>query len=106
MRWPVATSGSGWIACTAPSWSAELTGAQHIEGAHAAQDLGDIQDCYDRLRAAVRLEPSKELIDWLWAIDTQSGQVESRYVIQAAFFPSVPGPKPHWWGLCPGATGR
>lgn len=55
---------------------AELTGKQHLEGAYAAQDLGEIQDCYDRLRAAARSTPTREVIDWLWAIDTQYGQVE------------------------------
>ncbi len=55
---------------------ADLTGKQHIEGAYAAQDLGEIQACYDRLRAAARSTPTREVIDWLWAIDTQYGQVE------------------------------
>ena len=55
---------------------ANLTGKQHVEGAYAAQDLGEIQACYDRLRAAARLMPTREVIDWLWSIDTQYGQVE------------------------------
>ena len=55
---------------------AELTSTQHLQGAHAAQDLGDIQSCYERLRSAARLEPTKEVIDWLWAIDTAFGEVE------------------------------
>ncbi len=62
---------------------AELTGTQHLEGAYAAQDLGEIQACYDRLRAAARMEPTREVIDWLWAIDTQYGQVEITATIGA-----------------------
>jgi hypothetical protein len=55
---------------------AQLSAPQHVLGAHAAQDLGDIQACYDRLRAAARLDPTREVIDWLWAIDSTYGQVE------------------------------
>ena len=53
-----------------------LTSPQHLQGAHAAQALGDIQGCYERLRAAARLDPSKEVIDWLWALDSNFGEVE------------------------------
>jgi len=53
-----------------------LTSPQHLQGAHAAQGLGDIQSCYERLRAAARLDPSKSVIDWLWSIDSEFGEVE------------------------------
>jgi hypothetical protein len=53
-----------------------LTSPQHLQGAHAAQALGDVGSCYQRLREAARLDPSKPVIDWLWSIDTQYGEVE------------------------------
>lgn len=53
-----------------------LTSAQHLQGAHAAQALGDVQSCYLRLRAAARLDPSKPIVDWLWSIDSHFGEVE------------------------------
>ena len=53
-----------------------LTSPQHLQGAHAAQALGDIQGCYDRLRAAALLDPSKEVVDWLWVLDSEFGEVE------------------------------
>ena len=55
---------------------AQLSATHHLQGAHAAQGLGEMQTCYERLRAAVRLEPSKEVVDWLWAIDSGYGTVE------------------------------
>jgi hypothetical protein len=43
--------------------------------AHAAQNLGSIQDARDRLRAATMLREDKEVLDWLWSIDSSYGKV-------------------------------
>lgn len=52
-----------------------LTFDDLYRGAFAARALGDVQAAYDRLRSAAALEPRKEVIDWLYAIDSHYGQV-------------------------------
>ncbi len=44
--------------------------------ATAARELGDVQRSYDRLKVAVKLKGSKEIVDWLWDIDNNYGSVE------------------------------
>lgn len=45
-------------------------------GACAARALGDVQAAYDRLKAAAELDPRRDVLDWLYAIDNHYGQVE------------------------------
>ncbi|MBN1336210.1 MAG: hypothetical protein JXB39_09640 [Deltaproteobacteria bacterium] len=46
-----------------------------LNGAYAARGLGDAAASYERLRKAAVLEASKEVVDWLWALDTLYGKV-------------------------------
>lgn len=43
--------------------------------AHAAQASGDIAAARDRLAKASGLKEDKEILDWLWSIDSQYGPV-------------------------------
>lgn len=43
--------------------------------AHAAQNLGSIQQVRDRLVAANGIREDKEVLDWLWSIDSTYGKV-------------------------------
>lgn len=54
----------------------ELTYDDLVRGAHAARALGDTQSAYDRLKTAARLQGTREVVDWLFAIDSSFGQVE------------------------------
>ncbi len=47
-----------------------------LHGAYAARALGDAQSAYDRLQIAAKLKGTKEVVDWLYAIDTDYGRVE------------------------------
>jgi len=47
-----------------------------MNGATAARELGDVEHCYQRLKTAAKLEPSKDVVDWLWDIDNNYGHVE------------------------------
>jgi hypothetical protein len=47
----------------------------HLYGAHASSELGDVAEAYDRLYAAVQLRPEKVLVDWLWDLDHSYGRV-------------------------------
>lgn len=47
----------------------------YLYAAHAARALGDISSVYDRLLEAAQIEPTKEVIDWLWSIDKAYGEV-------------------------------
>ena len=53
----------------------ELNHSDHLHGAYAARELGDVAACYERLRAAAARDASKEVIDWLWDIDNNYGHV-------------------------------
>lgn len=44
-------------------------------GACAARALGDVQAVYDRLKAAAAIEPRRDVVDWLYAIDHAYGKV-------------------------------
>ena len=54
----------------------ELTQEDHLHGAYAARELGDMEAVYDRLKKAASIDPTKEVIDWLWEIDSNYGHVE------------------------------
>jgi hypothetical protein len=54
----------------------ELTYDDLLHGAHAARALGDMSAAYSRLKRASRLDSTKEVIDWLYAIDMNYGSVE------------------------------
>jgi hypothetical protein len=47
----------------------------HVAGAESALEVGDIGTARDRLIAAVRERESREVIERLWEIDTQWGEV-------------------------------
>ncbi|MDP2311379.1 MAG: hypothetical protein Q8P41_00625 [Pseudomonadota bacterium] len=46
-----------------------------LHGAYAARALGNAQNAYDRLKIAARLKGTREVVDWLYAIDANYGQV-------------------------------
>lgn len=47
----------------------------HLYGAYAARELGDVESAYERLQAAAHQGGSKEIVDWLWDIDHNYGTV-------------------------------
>ena len=53
----------------------EMSWEDHVYGAHASSELGDIAQTRARLFAAVQLRPEKGLIDWLWSLDQSYGSV-------------------------------
>ncbi len=53
-----------------------LTFDDLLHGAYAARELGNVLASYRRLKEAAKLEPSKEVVDWLWDIDAHYGHVE------------------------------
>jgi hypothetical protein len=54
----------------------QLTQQDHLHGAYAARELGDMARVYERLKKAAEVDPTKEIIDWLWEIDSNYGHVE------------------------------
>ncbi|MCB9778014.1 MAG: hypothetical protein H6742_05580 [Alphaproteobacteria bacterium] len=54
----------------------DLTFDDLVHGATAARELGDVSHCYDRLRRALKVKASRDLVDWMWDIDTHYGRVE------------------------------
>lgn len=46
-----------------------------VAGAHAARALGDVTSARDRLLEANKLREEREVLDWLWDIDSNYGQV-------------------------------
>jgi len=46
-----------------------------LNGAYAARGLGDMASAYARLKQAATLQASREVVDWLWALDTTYGKV-------------------------------
>lgn len=54
----------------------ELTDRDYLHGAYAARELGNVLACYQRLKAAAQKKGTKEIVDWLWDIDTNYGHVE------------------------------
>ncbi len=47
----------------------------HVAGAHAAAASGDVSAVRTRLHDAHQLEEDREIIEWLWNIDTDYGKV-------------------------------
>lgn len=45
-------------------------------GAHAARATGDITSTRSRLQAALKIREEKEVVDWLWDIDSNYGAVK------------------------------
>lgn len=52
-----------------------LTFQDLLNGAHAARGQGDARASYERLRRAATLEASRQVVDWLWDLDTGYGKV-------------------------------
>ncbi len=48
----------------------------HVHGATAAREAGDVGRCYERLRLAAAIKPTKDVLNWLWEIDNNYGQVQ------------------------------
>jgi hypothetical protein len=46
-----------------------------LHGAQAARALGNAQNAYDRLKVAARIKGTREVVDWLYTIDANYGQV-------------------------------
>lgn len=55
---------------------APLSLEDYLYGAYSARELGDVSSAYVRLQAAARLGGSKEIVDWLWDIDHNYGNVD------------------------------
>ena len=47
----------------------------YVAGALAARHEGEVMVAYDRLQAAARIDGTREVIEWLWSIDTAYGRV-------------------------------
>jgi hypothetical protein len=58
----------------------EMSWEDHVYGAHAASELGEISETRARLYAAVQIRPEKGLIDWLWELDHSYGSVQLKGV--------------------------
>ncbi len=54
----------------------EPSSADHVAAAHAAASRGEVHAVRDRLMSAHRLEEDREVVEWLWSIDTNFGEVE------------------------------
>jgi hypothetical protein len=54
----------------------DLNAVDHLHGAYAAREFGNIGSVYERLKKSAEIEPSKEVVDWLWEIDSSYGLVE------------------------------
>ena len=54
----------------------ELTYDDYVAGAMAARHEGEVLVAYQRLTEAAKLDGSREVIEWLWSIDTAYGRVQ------------------------------
>jgi hypothetical protein len=54
----------------------EMSYEDLVHGAYSARALGNAQDAYYRLKAAAKLKGSRDVVDWLYTIDANYGQVE------------------------------
>ena len=52
-----------------------LTYDDYVAGAMAARHEGDVLEAYERLTAAAKIDGTREVIEWLWSIDTAYGRV-------------------------------
>ncbi len=48
----------------------------HLTAAYSARETGDLLLVYERLMRAAQVEPSREVVDWLWDLDHNYGRVE------------------------------
>ncbi len=53
-----------------------LSFEDHLHGATAANELGNVDETRKRLWKAHQLREDRQVIEWLWTIDTGYGQVE------------------------------
>ena len=73
-----------------------LTYDDYVAGALAARNEGEVMLAYDRLQAAARIDGTREVIEWLWSIDTAYGRVTLGTVpleastLQVAQLPMLP----------------
>lgn len=71
-RWnAVETAYQGCVATGAP-----MKAADHFQAAHAARSRGDMKAVRDRLLLALSFGATREVIDWLFAIDTTYSPVK------------------------------
>ncbi len=49
---------------------------EHLSGATAARELGDIQSAYERLKLAAEVKSTKVVLAWLWDLENNYGHVE------------------------------
>ena len=88
------------------------TAEDHVAGAHAAAARGDVGATRDRLLAAHALEERRDIVDWLWTIDSEYGAVDVVAGPEAALLPEVVPFDPRkaaavaWAAGSLGATGR
>lgn len=54
----------------------DLTYDDLLHGAYSARALGSMSEAYTRLKRAAKLDASKEVMDWLYAIDMNFGSVD------------------------------
>ena len=54
----------------------ELTYDDFVAGAMAARHEGEVLLAYERLTEAAKIDGSREVIEWLWSIDTAYGRVQ------------------------------
>lgn len=54
----------------------DMTFDDLMHGAYAARALGDVQDAYQRLKSAAKINGTKEIVDWLYTIDANYGHVD------------------------------
>jgi hypothetical protein len=52
-----------------------LTYDDYVAGAMAARHEGEVLEAYERLTSAAKIDGTREVIDWLWSIDTAYGRV-------------------------------
>jgi hypothetical protein len=73
-----------------------MTYDDYVAGALAARNEGEVMLAYDRLQAAARIDGTREVIEWLWSIDTAYGRVTLATVpleestLQVAQLPMLP----------------
>jgi hypothetical protein len=55
-----------------------LSFQDHLSGAYAARAEGDVTSAYARLKAANEIREERDVLDWLWDMDSNYGQVSLR----------------------------
>lgn len=73
----------------------ELGYTDYVNAAHAARQAGDVTEARSRLKMAVEIKEEREILDWLWEIDTNYGQVSIKtdlgaYALDMAQMPFEP----------------